>query len=157
MKRLIISLIACVLASCSYQRVGNLTMVSTRNVDSSKEYVELKRTVEGKSKLRKENALEEAINDAVMSVNGGEYMTNVVVYIKGDRVIKVVGDVYGSSDGKTIVSDEAKLSPGQIVHWIDDKNRKVKAEIVSVEGQTVNIKLVHNGKPYTTTQQRIIN
>lgn len=86
MKKLFI-LISVTAFSCS-QRIGNLTMVSTRNIDSKTEYVELKRHVKAKGK-----DMETAIEKAVKKDPNGEFLKNAVIY-QGFR-IKVVGDVWG--------------------------------------------------------------
>jgi len=39
--------------SCAYQRIGDLTMISNRNVDSAKDYVLIQRNAEGKAKIKK--------------------------------------------------------------------------------------------------------
>jgi hypothetical protein len=90
-------LFAFVISSCA-KRLGDLTMISTRNVDSKTEYVELKRYVKGKGK-----DLETAIEKAVKEVPGGEFMKNVTVFYSGK--IKVEGDVWGK-DG--ILSNKEK-------------------------------------------------
>ena len=95
MKKIVIAgLIALMFSSC-YRRIGDLNMVSNRNIDSSKEYVLVARHVEAKANARGQDALEKAIDKAVESVYG-EYMMNVQIYVKrnGGKV-KVVGDVYG--------------------------------------------------------------
>ena len=83
------------MSSCNYQRIGDLTMISNRNVDSGKEYVLIQRNVEGKAKMKKNDALERAIDEATEEYNG-EYMMNIKVYVKNNgKKIKVEGDVWG--------------------------------------------------------------
>jgi hypothetical protein len=89
MRFLTIIAVVFIFSSCA-SRLGDLTMISTRNVDSGVKYVELKRSVKGKSK-----DLETAIEKAVKQVPGGEFMKNVVIYYNGK--IKVEGDVWGVS------------------------------------------------------------
>jgi hypothetical protein len=81
-------LITVVLFSSCAKRLGDLTMISTRNVDSKTEYKELKRYVKGKGK-----DLEAAVEDAVKGVPGGEFLKNVTVSYSGK--IKISGDVWG--------------------------------------------------------------
>ena len=70
-------------------------MVSNRNIDSSKEYVLIARGVEAKSKTKKQDALENAI-DKVVDKYEGEYIMNCRIYVKRNgKKIKVNGDVYG--------------------------------------------------------------
>ena len=76
--------------------MGDLTMISNRNVDKSANYVLLARDVEQKIKTKKKDYLELAIDEAVQSVEGGEYMMNVKLFIKKNgKKIKVQGDVWG--------------------------------------------------------------
>lgn len=85
------------LQSC-WVRLGDLNMVSNRNYDESAEYVELQRYVSAKGKKykHKSGAMEDAIDNAIKCVTGGEFMTNVKVETKnrGKRV-RVTGDVWG--------------------------------------------------------------
>lgn len=95
------------MSSCAYRRIGDLTMVATRNVDSKTDYVELRRHVEATYKLRKHDALEAVIDRAVKEVSGGEFMKNAVISIKGDRKVKVQGDVWG------VAGNGVELKEGQ--------------------------------------------
>ena len=97
---LLISL-AFITLSCGYKRMGDLTMISNRNVDKSANYVLLARDVEQKIKTRKKDYLELAIDEAVQSVEGGEYIMNVKLYIKRNgKKIKIQGDVWGLAPQK---------------------------------------------------------
>lgn len=100
----------------SWTRIGSVTTVGTRNIESSIDYVELKRYVEATSlgdvwhtdnfgvKTKVEftdritsetfGNLNLAIDYAVRSVPGGEYLKNVqIFYLNGQ--VKVLGDVWG--------------------------------------------------------------
>ncbi len=98
MKHLCLALAASVcLTSCAWQRIGSLTMISTRNVDTSRQYVPIARGVEGKSKGTHNDALQEAIDQAVQQHPTGEYMMNAVIYVRaGGKKVKVTGDVWGT-------------------------------------------------------------
>ncbi len=117
MKRIGIPIILLFITSCSsWTRLGNLTMVSTRNVDSKTEYKELARYVEGidkgdydRNKKTYTGSLQAAIDEAVMSIDGGEFLKNIEVFIK-DGKIKVRGDVWGYRAPGSITKDQqAKL------------------------------------------------
>lgn len=96
MRNILALALALGLSSCSYQRIGSLTMISTRNVETSKPYVLKLRGVEGRSKSRHADPLQEAIDAAVKQHPQGEYLMNAVIYVKSDgRRVKVTGDVYG--------------------------------------------------------------
>ncbi len=80
-----------------YNRLADINMISNRNIDSSKDYIELRREVIAKSRLKRKDALESAIDKATEQVEGGEYMMNVKIYVKGNgKKVKVVGDVWGT-------------------------------------------------------------
>ena len=86
------------MTSC-YHRIGDLTMISNRNIDSSKEYVLIEKNSDGVGKIKKsansQGALEIAIEDATEEYDG-EYLMNAKIYVKGNgRRIKVEGDVWG--------------------------------------------------------------
>jgi hypothetical protein len=91
------------LTSCatSWTKLGSLTMVATRNIDSKTEYKELARYVEGvdkgnydSDKKKYKGTLSSAIDECVKSVDGGEFLKNIEVYISNGKV-KVVADVWG--------------------------------------------------------------
>jgi hypothetical protein len=108
-------LISIIFSSCS-QRIGDLTLISNRNVEFQKKHIELKRGVIGKSaKLRlfgftfgKPN-IEEALDNAIMKQGTGEYLKNATVsiywhwfLIYGTKGIKIQGDLMGYEDQKTL-------------------------------------------------------
>lgn len=102
MKKIIYSalfLVCTLLISGCYYRIGELTMISTRNVDSKTDYQLIEKYVKGKAKSNQGNALNIAVDDAVRSVPEGEFLRNVRVYVRQNgRKIKVEGDVWGIPD-----------------------------------------------------------
>lgn len=152
-KLLLLALLA--VTGCTFNRIGSLTMVSTRNMDSTKEYVELKRNVTGTSKMKYDDAMQEAIDEAVNSVPGGEYLMNTVVYVKDNRIVKVVGDVYGDPNAKLEEPQEELIKKGNSIHYLDHKNRKVLAKILEVKGDSCRIQIDLNKKELTTHNERI--
>ncbi len=97
-KSIVLTLASFALFSCA-KRIGDLTMISTRNVDSKTEYVELSRYVKSKGKT-----VEIAIDKAIKTVPGGEFMKNVTIYSNG----KIEGDVWGIG-GKITKREEVKV------------------------------------------------
>lgn len=136
MKKTIPILAALMLTACGggYQRIGSLTMLSTRNVDRSQTYELLARNVEGRAKSKQDNTLQQATDEAVGRIAGGEYMMNVAVMVgrKGERV-KVVGDVWGvklgsAQEASAVVTGSAAMKVGDAVLYTPRrKNDKVKA------------------------------
>lgn len=85
------------LQSC-WIRLGDLNMVSNRNIDSNTEYVELQRYVVSKATRIKagNGSLELAVDKAVQSVPGGEFLKNVRIDVKANgKKLRVHGDVWG--------------------------------------------------------------
>ena len=93
-KSILIGLTALSLSSC-YNRIGDLTLVSNSNFDSSAEYVLIERNVEVTAKFKKGDPLETAVDKAVMDYKG-DHLRNVKIYVKNNgNKIKLIGDVYG--------------------------------------------------------------
>jgi hypothetical protein len=91
-------LIAC---SCnSYRKIGSVNMISTRNIDSSIDY-EVLTTYSGgeKKEIKKSKAktVEQAVDEIVKKVAGGEYLMNVKIYLVKNQFIAVEGDIWGKS------------------------------------------------------------
>lgn len=101
LKNLLLLIGVIVFASCSqYQRIGDLTIISNRNINTNENYVLIKRGVEAKAKMKNDDALENAIDNLADAYNG-EYIMNAKIYVKDNgKKIKVVGDVWGSNEQK---------------------------------------------------------
>lgn len=106
-------------------RLGSLTMVSTRNIEFSKQQVELKRGVYGKSRefvvlgiwRFGKASMETAIDDAIARAGAGEYLKNVSInkyywyfIVFRIRGIKVNGDLMGYQ-GQTLPVVPSKDRP----------------------------------------------
>jgi hypothetical protein len=84
------------ISSCGFKRYGDFTILANGNVDSKTEYQKLKVNAVAVVKTKKIDPLEECVDKAVKSVEGGEFLKNVTVYVhKSGRKIKITGDVYG--------------------------------------------------------------
>lgn len=84
------------LMSC-YNRIGKMTVISTRNMDSDgAKYFLLSKDVRAKAKTKKHEALEAAVDKAVHQFPTGEFMKNCVVEVSSSgKKIRVTGDVWG--------------------------------------------------------------
>jgi hypothetical protein len=139
MKYTFLLFIALTATSCGFNRIGSLTMASSRNIERSAPYELLRRNVEGVSKLKEDEALNEAMDDAVLKVPGGEYLMNVVIKVSG-RKVKVIGDVYGIPPRlNPNVNDDKILGllPGDPITIIDAKGRRIKGHFTRFEGSNV--------------------
>ena len=98
---LAIAILTMLFFSCtSINQIGIVTMISTRNIDSKTEYTLIRSyAADSKSALRdlKGKTIEEAINNTVKSVPGGEFLKNVKIYKVGSHNYAVQGDVWGNS------------------------------------------------------------
>lgn len=117
-----ITLITFLFFGCS-QRLGDFTVMSTKNVDINANYVKVERNIKGKDmkpiiivfQTGIPN-IEEAIDDALNKVVDGAVMTDVslkyrwfyIPYIYGEMTYEVVGDVWKKVDDTSsiITGDE---------------------------------------------------
>lgn len=134
------------MSSCTYKRIGDLTMVSNRNIDSGKEYVLIQRNVEGKAKTKKNDALERAI-EASTGVENGEYLMNVKIYVKSNgKKIKVKGDLWGLKSTKvnveSSVTKKIEFNNGDTVTFqVSGKLREGK--IIGINGNGAIIQYIN--------------
>jgi hypothetical protein len=114
------------LSSCfKVIQLGKLNMISNRNIESKADYVLLKNYAGGdikeiKKALKKTKAssLDQAVDETVKNVAGGEFLKNVKVYgiKKKDKLyLYVEGDVWGLNDN--ISYRGFKLA--DVVQWKD--------------------------------------
>ena len=99
---ILMSLVAVALYSCAtITQIGDLNMISKRNIDSDFNY-ELLSTYAGGSKkeLKKSKAvnIEEAVDQTVRKIAGGEFVMNAKIYKiekQSNTYFAVEGDVWG--------------------------------------------------------------
>jgi hypothetical protein len=116
-------------------------MISNRNIDTKLNY-EVISTYSGGSKreLKKSKAktIEEAIDQTVRKIPGGEFLMNVKIYIIKGQYIAVVGDVWGVKSNITFrgfrVGDKViwkvtgSFKTGTIKSLKDDKTCLIETE-----------------------------
>jgi len=136
-------LIVMLATSCSsWQRLGTLTMMSTRNIDSKIEYVELARYVDSESKEAKKalkrttsetgKKLDLAVDRCVATVPGGEYLRNVQIYLNGSKV-KVIGDVWGKASGFSLSPVQQKAQKEEAERDSLLQEKQVKSDLKNKE------------------------
>jgi vacuolar-type H+-ATPase subunit E/Vma4 len=125
---------ALLLSSCaSYQRVGTMTMISTRNVENKGEYVLVQKNVEGIAKMKDNDSFQQAIDNAVRKYANGEHIRNATVYVRGNgKRIKVTGDVWGTPLSAAATS----FAAGDRVAF---KSKTEKGEGRIIEGKVIGI------------------
>jgi len=111
MKRKILIFFLLVLSACSTSRLGDFTVISTRNIDMDGEYELVGSKVKGTDMAPiiyvfplSSPSIEGAIDDALDSVDG-DIMTDAIItqnvwwlYIYGEQRYIVVGDVWKKVD-----------------------------------------------------------
>lgn len=113
------ALLLSILTTGCYNRIGRLTMISTRNIESKTEYVLLEKDVTGKAKAKKKDAIELAIDRAVKKHPTGEFMKNVIIEVSNSgKKIRVRGDIWGTPPAinvKTSVTASVEFKAGDKV------------------------------------------
>jgi hypothetical protein len=132
--------------SCgSWVRIGDLTSISNRNLDDSKNYILLNREVEGIADADSD-AMEQAIDNLTKKYEG-EFLRNAKIYVKSNgKKVKVIGDVWGiqntSVSVNTSVNKEVKLDIGDTVVF----KRKGALTDGKIIGINSNVLIVEFGK-----------
>lgn len=101
--------------STKIEQIGKVNMISNRNVDTKFEYKPLKTYASLSKKQLKQTkhiTIEEAIDNVVKSVPGGEFMMNVKIYLVDNKYFAAEGDVWGG-DSKEILG----FKVGDKVQW----------------------------------------
>ena len=147
MKYLIILFVLLSLSSC-YVRIGELTMISTRNVDSKTDYKLIEKYVVGKARSNSGNALQIAIDNAVKSVPEGEFLRNVRISIKQNgRKVKVEGDVWGIPNVNKQVTKSVKkdieFKTGDRITYKNSFGKLVEGKIIGLNQNTAIVEFTN--------------
>lgn len=146
-----ILLIAGILSlSCgSWVRIGDLTSISNRNLDDSKNYVLISRDVEAVADAGSD-AMEQAVDNLTKQYEG-EFLRNAKIFVKNNgKKVKVVGDVWGIQNANTnittIAEAEIRLEVGDSIAF-KLKNKIVEGTIIGFNAnQTVLVSYGRNKK-----------
>ncbi|MFI5187201.1 MAG: hypothetical protein ACHQF0_10775 [Chitinophagales bacterium] len=101
MKKLILIIIVITaIASCStsVKLIGKVNMISNRNIDPKLDYDVISTYSGGSNRdIKKSRAatVEDAIDQTVRKVPGGEFLMNVKIYLVNKKYIATEGDVWG--------------------------------------------------------------
>lgn len=144
---LVSSLILTILLSVScttIKQIGDINMISNRNIESSANYKVLT-TYSGGSKkdLRKSraNTLQQAVDETVRETVGGEYLVNVKIYVVNQRYYAVEGDVWGKGDEVPVNG----FKVGDKVTWKELGSYKT-GKVIAVKGKVCLIEQDKNKK-----------
>lgn len=121
-------------SSCTtVKQVGKINLISNRNVDTKLNYSLLSSYSGGsKKELKKSRSItiEDAIDQTVRKVPGGEFLMNTKIYLVNSKYFAVEGDVWGSKEnvsyrgfkaGDKVIVDGVVNSVATIKSLKDDK------------------------------------
>ena len=125
MRNLLISLITIVLfAGCWKQRVGDFSVISSRNFDLNSDYVLLEKGVTGEDTQyiiifipTGQINIENAVDDALKRVDG-DVLTNATIKLKGFYIPYIYGESRYIVEGDVWKKSDAKIS--DVINKIDD-------------------------------------
>lgn len=131
--------------------VGQLNMISTRNVESNFSYVLLKRSTNDSKKAFKQTkakSIDGAIQNAVSDVPGGEFLKNVKLYFDGSNY-SVIGDVWGITGNEEIegfkVGDVGFIKNSGLINKFD-KEKYIKVLVTGLKDRNTCIVKFPDGK-----------
>ena len=141
--------ITVILSSCGWTRIGSLTMISTRNIESKIEYKLVAKNVEGVTKMKHDDQLQNAVDEAVKQYPEGEFLKNTVVFIKNNgRKIKVVGDVWGiPSVEKNItqkVTANINYEVGDKVAFKNSHGKIIEGNIIGINNTSAIVEYINS-------------
>jgi hypothetical protein len=136
------------LSSCmTFKQIGNLTMMSNRNIDSKMDDYVVVRSYMGDNKKElkksKSTTIEDAIDQTVRNTPGGEFLKNVKVYVVNSKYIAVAGDVWGHGGVK---ADVRGFKVGDTIQYmgakytITDLKDGVNCVVKSESGKLIKVK-----------------
>lgn len=133
-------------------------MISTRNIDSKTDYKLISKNVEGKAKMKNDDALQQAIDEAVKKFPDGEFMKNVSIYVKSNgKYVKVVGDIWGvptvEKNVTTTVNEKIEFKMGDKVAFKNKMGKLIEGKIVGIN--TDNAIIEHENTLGKTTKSEI--
>ena len=128
-------------AFTSVKQIGKVNMISNRNVDPKLNYQVISTySGGGKRELKQSKAktIEDAIDQTVRRVPGGEFLMNAKVYVVNGQYLAVEGDVWGETSNVSFrglkVGDKVtwkaggKFRTGVVNSLRDDKTCLIKNE-----------------------------
>lgn len=85
----------------SVRQIGQVNMISDRNVDARTEYILIQTYAGGDKQLKRSRAqnVQQAVDQTVRNVPGGEFLKNVKLYSIDAKYYAVEGDVWGIGQG----------------------------------------------------------
>ena len=135
----------------SFKIVGQVNMISTRNIDSGVNYELLKTGTDDSKKALKElraDNLDGAIDNAVKNVAGGEFLKNVKIYFDG-KYFAVIGDVWGVREAANVegfrIGDQVYFK-NSLINKTISREKYIKAKITSFKDNKTCMVTTENGE-----------
>ena len=124
MRNLLISLTIVLFTGCWNQRLGDFSVISSRNFDLNSDYVLLEKGVIGEDtqyiiifiptgQINIENAVDDALNRV-----DGDVMTNATIKLQGFYIPYIYGESRYLVEGDVWKKSDAKI--GDVINKIDD-------------------------------------
>lgn len=149
LKNLMIAVILLSFYGCSkntIKQIGKVNMISNRNVSTEFNYKPIK-TYAGMSKKElkkvKNETIEEAIDQTVKSVPGGEFIMNARIHQINGQYFAVEGDVWGRE-----INEYRGFKVGDRVQW--KSNFKTKAGVITSLLDDVECMVKEDGESTST-------
>lgn len=147
-KVLILSaVLLCGCSSSKFVLVGDVNMISTRNVDSKTDYELIKTgTDDSQNNFKKIKAatVDGSINNVVINSPGGEFLKNAKLYTDGKNWA-IIGDVWGVSKSANVegfrIGDMVLIKSNSLL----TKEKFVKAEITGFKDRNTCIVRLEGG------------
>lgn len=155
MKKTLTFLILVILCySCkSVQQIGKVNMISHRNISLNEKYDLLSSyTGESKRELKKSKAenIENAVDNTVKNVPGGEFLMNAKIFLIDGKYIAVTGDVHGKKSNEGIKG----FKIGDLVTWKTIGGHE-QGKIIALKDYTKCIVQKEDGKTVEVTYDKI--
>lgn len=141
MSRSALALLAALLATpgCVWTRIGDLNMVSTRNIDMKADY-ELLASNRSVRVANQQDALEAAIDKVVTEIPGGEYAMNARLFVKANgRRVRIDADVWGLPVATR--TSFAGLTIGDRVSWKSTLGAWMEGTVIGLDADGVLIEV----------------
>lgn len=144
-----ISAVALMLTSCAtWQPMGRLNIVSSRNLDPSKSFHLIERDVEAIMKNQDGNGMPQLL-DKICTDYRGEFVSNAKVFVKSNgKKIKIVGDVWGDAVQNVNMTQKTHFDVGDAIYFKRESNGKWVAGTIKGLTPTKVIVANQNGKVF---------
>ena len=148
---LLLTLISLNAVADGFKIVGQVNMISTRNIENGANYELLKTGTDNSKKtlkdIRGEN-IDDAINNAVSNVPGGEFLKNVKIYSDG-KYFAVLGDVWGQPQFANVegfrIGDQV-LIKNSLVSKTLGKDKFLKGKVTGFKDKKTALVQLENGE-----------